>query len=81
MDKDNFCISITPENREEVKKWYEEQDGGDYFLFNLKAHYGRLKGQLEQSDIARPPFTEVISWEEFQRHILNKEPINDYQIY
>lgn len=69
IDKDNFCIKITADNKNAVKTWWYDNhyDGRQ---FNLEAHYGHKDGNCYSITNGRIPNVEVISFEEFKLYIL-----------
>lgn len=73
IDKNNWCIEITKNNKETVQKII----GLPTYAWTIGAYYGMRSGEAYGHGNS---FTNEISEEEFNRFILN-ESINDYEIY
>ena len=71
MDINNFCVQITQENREEIKKWWIEQGyDGRYMAYSEGAHYGKREGEEYCETNDKKVSVPVIIYEEFQQYVL-----------
>ena len=73
MDKSNYCVRVTDENRKELQDHIKLPGN----RWSTGAYYGRRTGRGFHGN--QKAWTELSTIEEFRQHILN-EPIG-YEIY
>lgn len=80
MDINNFVVRITEENKSIIREWWEKEfPSYTNKAWSVDAHYGKEGGMAYSLTNGMFPTPIIISFEEFEQNILNKQPI--YNIY
>jgi hypothetical protein len=71
---ENWYVTITEENKADVKEWYINAYGNRFAFFSIGAHYGITEGRVNGygCDDVEPEWTEITT-EQFRKHILKKD--------